>query len=514
MGDAMKIIIVEDEIRIREGLRNLLQKISQNNEVIGEAENGAVGLDLILRLNPDVVITDIKMPIMDGLDMLTVAYQHNCKFKAIVLSAYSEFSYAQQAIKLGVCEYLLKPIVVNDLTRSLKNIETQYEQERINNPISMGNLENIFKSIIFGGLIIDDDLEKYVQKKYGIENLQPCVEVLINLGDKFVVNYHKTKQNFISMLKQRDEIGYRIFEVPKERMLLVIIYGRNDYLQLERWFQNQILIGSKNEICKSYGWVVTAGFRHLKESYHNLLQYMDWSISLGDDVIISYPKIKQVQTIPCIYPIEIENKIKIVLCTSDGDKVSDLIGKFVLYFKDGKVYSPNEIKESFIRFLWAIINVAKEIDMIDYLNLEQQKIMEKVMSARTYGELIDVTNELRSDLILDNKEETISTNITIKRAKRLIHEFYQTGITLDEIADKLNITPEYLGTQFHKETGVNFSSYIKNYRINKAKELLIGTHLKQYEISEKIGYNDAKYFSRVFRESTGQLPAEYRKSYK
>ena len=96
----------------------------------------------------------------------------------------------------------------------------------------------------------------------------------------------------------------------------------------------------------------------------------------------------------------------------------------------------------------------------------------------------------------------------------MIHEFYQRGITLDEIALKLDITPEYLSSQFHRETGQTFSSYIREYRMSKAKELLIGTQMKLYEIAEKVGYSDAKYFSRMFREYTGQLPAEYRKTHK
>lgn len=105
-------------------------------------------------------------------------------------------------------------------------------------------------------------------------------------------------------------------------------------------------------------------------------------------------------------------------------------------------------------------------------------------------------------------------NINVRRAVAIIHEFYRTGITLDEIAVKLGITPEYLGTQFHQEMGVNFSAYIKKYRMNKAKELLLGTQLKLYEIAEMVGYSDAKYFSRVFKAETGQLPAEYRKTHK
>ncbi|MEZ3507878.1 MAG: AraC family transcriptional regulator [Lachnospiraceae bacterium] len=100
----------------------------------------------------------------------------------------------------------------------------------------------------------------------------------------------------------------------------------------------------------------------------------------------------------------------------------------------------------------------------------------------------------------------------MKKAQSMIHEFYADGITLSEIADRLNLTQEYMGTQFHKELGENFSAYIRNYRLAKAKELLIGTQLKQYEIAEKVGYTDAKYFARVFKECVGMSPAEYRKS--
>ena len=101
--------------------------------------------------------------------------------------------------------------------------------------------------------------------------------------------------------------------------------------------------------------------------------------------------------------------------------------------------------------------------------------------------------------------------MTIRRSS-MIHEFYADGITLSEIADRLNLTQEYLGAQFHRELGENFSSYIRNYRLSKAKELLIGTQLKQYEIAKKTGYTDAKYFARVFKECTGMSPAEYRKA--
>jgi two-component system response regulator YesN len=157
-----------------------------------------------------------------------------------------------------------------------------------------------------------------------------------------------------------------------------------------------------------------------------------------------------------------------------------------------------------------MINVAKEIGNIDSEYLEQRSILESIINAKDSRTLAAIINQIYSKIIFVTGEKGEITNLVVRRAQSLIHEFYQTGITLEEIASKLNITPEYLSSQFHKETGVLFSGYIKNYRINKAKELLISTTLKQYDVANQVGYGDPKYFGRVFRECTGLRPLDYR----
>ena len=137
------------------------------------------------------------------------------------------------------------------------------------------------------------------------------------------------------------------------------------------------------------------------------------------------------------------------------------------------------------------------------------------MSAITWNEL---EGALKILIQKNNHHKDVSSvsciSLLVKRSQCIIHEFYNKGITLDEIALKLGVTPEYLSTQFKKEIGESFSDYIRSYRINKAKKLLISTELKLYQISEQVGYNDPKYFSKVFKENTDQLPGEYRKIYK
>lgn len=508
----MKIIIVEDEIRIREGLGRLIQKMSSNYEIVGEADNGTSGLVMARDLMPDVIVTDIKMPEMDGLEMLKELYQteDGSKAKAIVLSAYSEFEYARQAIHLGVKEYLLKPLVVDDISEALKRVEKEIEQEKEQKEEIIGNAEQLFSGILWGNIKINEQIKEAIVLHFDIPANTTFDGICCYLG----TNYEKQKEAAIKELQQlfdrRKGQRYMILEEERSQMLVVLLYLNPDSKELRRWVQYWLLQDTGRKLRGPVGFVSGVKLEDLKDNIDTLLQYMDWNIALGDEVMISYPQITELQTNPCIYPLGIESQMKIEVCAGEKDKIQQCLNRFSQYFRSGGLYSPREIKECYVRFFWAFMNVGKELGILEYEKLEQQKLLERIMSAKTAEELREVGRFLESKLMDDSE----ATHLTIKRAQRLIQEFYQTGITLDEIAGKLHITPEYLGTKFHKEMGMTFGTYMKNIRITKAKELLIGTSLKLYEISEKVGYSDARYFSRVFRETTGQLPADYRKTHK
>ncbi len=511
----MKIVIIEDEIRIREGIINLIKKINESYCVIGEAEDGAEGLQLIKQTNPDLIITDIRMPDMDGLEMLRLLKEQKTNAKAIVLSAYSEFSYAQAAIKLGVSEYLVKPIAVGELTQSLKNIAIQLEQERRQNGDhikQLQELENIFYSVLLGSTVVDIELQQYLWKTYGLNEDTEFIIMPLFLGEQYEKCFKRIKKELqVLLMEKRISKEYRLLEMPQSHLLLVILYAYRDEHALKRWFQNVVIpqIKTEKKIPMSFGWSSFQSVARMKNNLNTLLMNMDWNISLGNDVMISYPQVTQIQTKMVSYPIEIENRMKIALCAMNIKKINKVLEQFCLSFRDGNVYSPKELKESYVRFLWSMINVSKEISLLQQSSLEQQELLKRIMSALTYEELENTLQSFVS-LLSDREGKEERNSLNIQRAKSLVHEFYNQGITLDEIAAKLNLTPEYLGTQFHKEMGINFSIYIKNFRINKSKELLIGTQLKLQDIAKKVGYSDPKYFSQVFRECTGQLPAEYR----
>ncbi|MCR5733758.1 MAG: response regulator [Lachnospiraceae bacterium] len=507
----MQILIVEDEIRIREGLRRLLGKIDPEYVVAGEAEDGPEGLKLCEELRPDLIITDVRMPQMDGLEMLKHIFEKGISVKAIVLSAYSEFEYARGAMKLGVTEYLLKPISLSELSKALENIKQQIAEDRRKKPEKIGTLEQTFREILNGRLKIQPDIADYLSGSFGIDKDQDFVLLYAYLGALYETEWENGIRKISSSLSAYSGIRFCIVEEEYKKSLAVVVYSYKSAADLERWIQYQLL-----QHLSEYsvmGFTEVKGIDALRSSADLLFPYMDWNISFQDSILISYPKITSVQTGLCVYPQDTETQMKAAICASDTVREKQLMERFVDNFCDGKVYLPREIKECYVRFIWAILETAKNIDLTGTEEIRQQKLLEQIMNAKTRNELKDICSMIMNMLEEGEKQQDTS-NLTIKRAKRLIHEFYNTGITLEEIAGKLNITPEYLGTQFHKETGVTFSTYMKNYRISKSKELLVGTSMKLYEIAERVGYADPKYFSKVFKDVTGQLPADFRKTSK
>lgn len=432
--------------------------------------------------------------------------------KAIVLSAYSEFEYARQALRLGVKEYLLKPIVVGDISEALQRVKEEIRRESAKDKLSIGGLDEIFAGILWGNIQPDNTLEELLEETYHLSARMRYIEFCAYLGDGYAEGKARGQRELAQLLTQQQDLSYLCLEAEREQMLVVLIYDYKDAHALERRIQQGMLRGRAAGSFTAAGWNADLMLGELREGLEQLCRSMEWNISLGDDVMVTYPKVNSLSTSPCIYPIELEKQMKIHICSNDSQGVDKDLKDFTHYFQKGALYEPKEIKECYVRFLWSMINVAKETGILDHQNLEQQSLLEQVMGARTRGELTEAVYALKEKI--HGREEGDTVHLTVKRAQSIIQEFYHTGITLEEIADRLNITPEYLGTRFHKELGVNFSTYIKNFRMTKAKELLIGTQMKLYEIADKVGYSDPKYFSRVFKETTGQLPADYRKTHK
>lgn len=197
----MKIIVVEGEERIREGIHSLIDMMEGDWEFAGEAENGADGLELLRRVKPDAVITDIRMPEMGGLEMIKAARNEGINAKAIVVSAYSEFEYAREALNLGASDYLLKPIAVDEFFATLDRVKTQIEREASKQPDMLGGLEKILAGFIYGQYEVNEEICGYLSSRYHLEKDSSLIVLCIYLGSGSGRHNDTVKKEWEQMLK-------------------------------------------------------------------------------------------------------------------------------------------------------------------------------------------------------------------------------------------------------------------------------------------------------------------------
>jgi two-component system response regulator YesN len=244
-------------------------------------------------------------------------------------------------------------------------------------------------------------------------------------------------------------------------------------------------------------------------SFEDLKKYLQWGVSLGD-TLISVKTLKSEKKLNAQYPIQIERDTTTCLCAEGHNSLREQIRQFLRCFS-GKYYTPDSIKKCCIRYFLTILQIIKEFNFTIYETIKEQEVLDEITAAKSVKEL---ENALNSVLIFPSKQPEIKTGVIVKKVLRLVEEYYKSGITLKEVSNQLGLSPDYISSQFSRELGVNFSVYIKKLRVGKAKELLTGTNLKISEIAHRIGIDDEKYFSRVFREAEGIRPVEYRQKYR
>jgi len=251
----------------------------------------------------------------------------------------------------------------------------------------------------------------------------------------------------------------------------------------------------------------------LKERFDRMLGLRHWALALDETRVVAEEGLavavagKDALQVPAA----LENKLRKAIADGRPDDVRGLLGEWLrLCF--GAVHEPRRIVDGSVKLVSSMLQAIGETHGDD-IAFERRKIwLPPVLEALTRAELTDAFGEIADRIAeLADVRDELPYGLVVRKAIRLIRERYHDGLTLDEIASSLQLTPEYLSGLFAKETGTNFSAYLKDFRIAKAKALLLGSGLKMFEIARLVGYPDPKYFSRVFKEATGVTPAEFQK---
>jgi two-component system, response regulator YesN len=507
----LRIVVVEDGVKIRHGMIHLIEKMNSNFQVVGEAANGLDGLKIISELKPDLVIADIRMPELSGLEMLQALKEQELKHKTIILSAYSDFSFAQQAISLGVAEYLLKPITAEKLQQSLIVIERELGEEHDRSQVSQLITEkNLFQDLMLGKTSRIKELRKMSNGGGEFGWTQPFVLVAAYTGGK-IYDREGLQQVLKELLGEKRDLKYLLLDGEINGLTLIPISSRRGISEIESLLSSEMLaqVHAADFPDLVMGWIRVDLLEEVHTKLQQLSEMLKWALLLGKDKMVTQSEIAALSIATLVYPAELEKQAVSEVSRQHFQNLPEIFGNFLFWWTREKYY-PEQIVASFVQFITSITNAVKETDLDLFKRLKQQEILQQTLSAITMCQLEGALAELQKRLC---QTEDLKSNysLPVVKALKIIVEQYPMGISREEIATRLHITPEYLSMLFYKEVGQSFTAYLKNYRIRKAKELLTNTDLKIYEIAEKVGYPDPKYFCRVFKEITGVPASEYQK---
>jgi two-component system response regulator YesN len=516
-----KVFLVEDEIVTREGIRDNVDWHAHGFAFCGEAPDGEMALPAIQSTCPDVLITDIKMPFMDGLQLCKIVRQRWPAIKTIILSGHDEFEYAQQAIELGVTEYLLKPLGAQDLHRALLKLATQLDQERQ----EQERLRRLRDQVEENRALLRERL--LFKLLVGAVSPSDAIEQSLALGMDLAARCYLVT---VIRVEPQDHTG-RLACAEQQRVQRVVAglaENNPDVFLLNKDLEESVLIikGSTFEYVQEERELLLAQIeRHVQDSPSLLLvgrgaptkRLADISRSFADALASS-------QDAPQRKGGAEGSVDRAELIKVDRSAVED-------YLKCG---TQEDFDDFFDAFIWPLGDAIKSYMVKNYI------VMDIALTAARFveglGGIVDqvvpglehietVAAGLDSiDQIREYAQRTLLSAVAfrdsqagrqhasmIQQARNYVDRHYMDpNISLNEVAAQVNHSPSHFSTVFSQETNTTFKAYLTEVRIRKAKELLRMTNAKSYEVACQVGYTDPHYFSYVFRKHSGLTPTEFR----
>ncbi len=520
-----KVFLVEDEIVTREGIRDNVNWKSAGFEFCGEAPDGEMALPLIEVSEPDILITDIKMPFMDGLQLSKIVREQMPWIKIIILSGHDEFEYAQAAVTLGVTEYLLKPISSDDLLKALKRIETQIDKERkeresytVLQEQSQGNLallrEKFLLRLVMGGISSVEAIEQ--SKQFGLNLIAQNYLVLllkIELCDKDKPFDYYEYQRVEKAVSDRVSSAPNVLHIKKdlEELVLLLIGHDPDQLQkdgfnLAKSIKREV---EKENICNLVIGMGTPQQRlgDIHRSFIEALVKVK-SEEASSHSINSNKGVEHIELLQ-LDRSALENYLKFG-ALRDYDQY---------YFTNIQPVSEESLRSDLIKNYLLVDVVLTITQFISNLGGMADKIIPEINDIENLLENVTDINQMNdvlkkfviSALIFRDSKVNHERSKLIQKAKSFIDtNFNDPSLKMNQVAEKFNISPGHFSTVFSQEIGETFRDYLTNLRINRAKELLRSTDLKSSEIALQVGYNDPHYFSTIFKKNTGLPPQRFR----
>lgn len=534
-----KLIIVDDEEEVRKGIIQKIDWKRFNFEIVGEAENGREALDLIEENVPDVVITDITMPLMDGLKLASFLKDNYPTVKTVILTGFDDFKFAQQAIKYGVADYILKPVMPKDINELIGKLQSRINEEiaQKEDIVMLRRHYNeslpVIREKFLTQLISGRPEEKEVKTRV-------CEYGLMLKGDIFVVaaaNIDSISfKNNVFEEKDMEVVKVAVLNISKEILEkhsfgeaffyednLVIIAGFRECEKnsvVGRSFS--VLEEIRQNIEKFLKISITIGLGRLgnslsklKEPYRTALTALEYKLIIGGNKVIFIEDLEPLTTDIIVFD---ETKEKVLISSIKFGTKDKVIKAVDMLFNDN--YG---MKASIMDYHMYLMEITAAINKLTRsFQLDTTEIFGKDFTS--YGEefrnksLDEIRNWFeRACIILMERiinKRRNTTEMLLEKAKDYIKNNYgDNELSIQKVADYLHISPSYLSMIFKKEADVTFLKYLVKIRLEVAKDLLSNNDLKTFQIAERIGYPEINYFSYFFKKNIGMSPREYRNQF-
>lgn len=535
----IKVFLVEDEMVIRRGIKNSIDWEKEGYIFCGEASDGELAYPMIIKEKPDILITDIRMPFMDGLELCKLVKKELPNIKILILSGYDEFDYAKEAIRLGVTEYLLKPISSGKLLEALNGVSESIRREKEDKDLVRKYMEEMrentehekqkfFEQMIAGNLSMADALE--TGEKYEMNLSARMYNLLLfrfTLGEENRKSGELLGEAEYAIEKLTERLEY-VFEFQRGvEGWAFLLMADNEEQMSERVKE---LSKDLEEIMKNYSTIAYFGgigqpvarLRELEESFREAERALAARFTMELNRIISVEDIRMAQNVDTLDDIEITSfgeieKTRTMLEKFLNNGAEDEIDEFVdVYINE---LSEENLKSVLMRqyiIMDAYIVMMSFCEKIEGIEGEMQAQSEELKnSMKTSQTLEEIKNYIRMLLKkIIGVRDTISGrrySDIIEIAKDQIRKTYMSDeISLNTIAAEVGMSPSYFSSIFSKEMGKTFVEYLTEIRMDRAKELLMCSSMKTSEIGYEVGYKDPHYFSYIFKKTQNCTPKEFR----
>ncbi|THF74416.1 response regulator [Cohnella fermenti] len=529
----LKVLIAEDEMLVRIGLKNSIPWDTLDMEVIADVANGQSAWEVYERERPDIVLTDIKMPDMDGLQLISRIREQDADTKIIILTVYEEFDLLHRALKLNVADYILKlKMSIEDMVKVLGKIREECMQER-SRPIhdmqdtvklDMEQLkEHVVKDYLFYGRYTEREFAARLEQlrvRLQSERLVVCVMAIeqfelveARFGDWHGKLIRFSIVNMISEILAGNERGEVIHDKEERYMLLfsfsdVSSEHRTHMLLQEILEHIQGVLKSYLNAAVTFGVSTqNSGYGSLKKMYGECIRALDKRYLIGNERFIRWDDQLEERLLASAQAsltplIELAGELDERFQREVEAGIRMCLGADTLMRMD--------IELMFMRWIhWPTVN---RNDYQEDLSGIALQAVDQIRRCATLADTIAVFRRYLSE-IKERKERQSYLSMEVAAAVKFIEANYSKDISLQQVAEHVQLSSSYLSSLFRKELQRSFIDYLNRYRVDRAKELLVNTYLKSYEIAERVGYQDDSYFSRIFKRETGLRPNEFRKQW-